>query len=131
MNDQHRTSPDGEVPQIPDHLHQLLAEAAECELELAADGAWPHATDAWHDTHLERVLAAARVIERWRAGTCTREDIAKLARRAVDEQEPDRRPRTLEEADDVVNASTLTRDLVLLRDALGGRPTQEELDEPG
>ena len=49
---------------------------------------------------------------------------------AVWKQELERWPRTLEEADELIQRATETRDLVILRDALGARPTEEELDEP-
>ena len=68
--------------------------------------------------------------ENWYAGICSREEIATLARLAVPECDPGRWARTLEEADHVIRQGSLTRDLILFRDAVGGMPTQEELDAP-
>lgn len=120
---------DGENPTVPDHLRPLLGAAAELELEHATDGYWSTDGD-------ERVVARARLFqvtrmaEHWDARISSREEIATLARLAVPECAPGRWPRTLEEADHVVRQAGLTRDLILFRDAVGGRPTQEELDGP-
>jgi hypothetical protein len=114
---------DGENPTVPDHLRPLLGAAAEVELEHAIDGDERAIARA-------RLLQVARTAESWGAGTCSREEIAKLARLAVPQCQPIRWPRTLEEADHVVRQASLTRDLILFRDAVGGMPTQEELDEP-
>jgi hypothetical protein len=116
-------------PQVPDHLHEALALAAREELEFASDGIWPEDEDEYV-IKLARVTRATRVIEHLEAGAWVREDIGKLAAAAVGMQEPGRWPRTLEEAYDAVDRASLTRDLILLRDALGARPSQEELDEP-
>jgi hypothetical protein len=120
---------DGENPTVPDHLRLLLGAAAELELEHATDGYWATEGD-------ERAVARARLLqvvrmgENWDADACSREEIAKLARLAVPQCQPIRWPRTLAEADHVVRQAGLTRDLILFRDAVGGIPTQEELDEP-
>jgi hypothetical protein len=70
------------------------------------------------------------VIDLFEAGSCSREQIGTLARHAVWREEPGRWPRTLEEADELISRASKTRELIILRDALGARPTQEELDEP-
>jgi hypothetical protein len=116
-------------PTVPDHLRPLLGAATELELEHATDEYWSTDGDE-RGIARARLLRAARTAENWGAGTCSREEIAKLARIAVPECEPGRWPRTLEEADHVVRQAGLTRDLILFRDAVGGMPTQEELDEP-
>jgi hypothetical protein len=116
-------------PTVPDHLRPLLGAAAELELEHATDGYW--ATDGdERSVARARLLQVARTAENWDAGTCSREEIATLARLAVPECDPGRWPRTMEEADHVVRQAGLTRDLILFRDAVGGMPTQEEIDEP-
>jgi hypothetical protein len=115
--------------EVPGHLHAVLGAAAREELEFACDGCWPDDEDEY-EARLDRVTRAVHAIEHWEAGTCTREEIARLAAVAVGEQEPGQWPRTLEEADDVLSRVSLTRDLIVLRDALGGKPSQEELDEP-
>ena len=114
---------------VPDHLRSLLGAAAELEFEYASDGCWPDDPNERAE-RLERTLRAGRTVENWKANACSREEVARLAGIAVGEQEPGRWPRTLQEADDVVRRAALTRDLILFRDAWGGRPTQEELDEP-
>jgi hypothetical protein len=129
VNDADRTSIGDEAPQVPGHLHAVLGAAARDELEFACDGCWPEDEDEY-DAMLARVMRAVHAIEHWEAGTCTREELAKLAAIAVGEQEPGRWPRTVEEADDVLYRASLTRDLIVLRDASGGKPSQEELDEP-
>jgi hypothetical protein len=129
VNDADSASQGDEVPQVPGHLHAVLGAAAREELEFACDGCWPDDEDEY-DAMLDRVTRAVHAIEHWEAGTCTREELAKLAAIAVGEQESGRWPRTLEEADDVLSRASLTRDLIVLRDALGGKPSQEEFDEP-
>jgi hypothetical protein len=116
-------------PCVPAHLRTALGAAAELELEYASDGFWPDEPNARAEKR-DRLLRAARTVESFPAGTCSREELATLARTAVGEQEPGRWPRTVEEATELVERAALTRDLILLRDAVGGKPTQEELNEP-
>jgi hypothetical protein len=116
-------------PIVPAHLRPVLGAAAELLLEVSTDGFWPDKPEG-RETQRRTIMEAARVIDLFAADSCTREQIAKLARMAAAEQDPGRWPRTLEEADELIRRAALTRDLTLLRDALGGRPTQEELDEP-
>jgi hypothetical protein len=130
VNDANSTSPGDEVPRVPGHLRAVLGAAAREELEFASDGCWPD-DEGEYDAMLDRVTRAVHAIERWEAGTCTREEVAKLATVAVGVLEPGRWPRTLEEADDVLTRASLTRDLIVLRDALGGKPSQDEPGEPG
>lgn len=129
MNTDDPTPLDAERPQPPDHLNEALRLAAREELEFATDYMWPAEEDDEYRARLARIMRATRAIEHWDAGTCTREEVAKLAAVAVPMQEPGRWPRTIEEAEEVLSAATLTRDLILLRDSLGGRPTEDELDE--
>ena len=129
MNDADSASQGDEVPQVPGHLHAVLGAAAREELEFACDGGWPEDEDEY-DAILDRVTRASRAIEHWEAGTCSREEVAKLAAVAVGMQEPVRWPCTLAEADDVISRASLTRDLIVLRDGLGGKPSHEGVDEP-
>ncbi len=129
MNTDDPTPLDVEFPQPPDHLRDALGLAAREEMEFASDGIWPDDEDEYR-ARLARLSQATRTIEYWDARACSREEVAKLAAVAVGMHEPGRWPRTIEEADDVLSAAILTRDLILLRDSLGGKPTQEELDEP-
>jgi hypothetical protein len=116
-------------PTVPGHLRPALDAAAELELEHASDGFWPGSPEARAEKR-DRILRAARMVESWQAGTCSREELATLARTAVGDQEPGRWPRTIEEATELIVCAALTRDLIALRDALGGKPTHEELNEP-
>ena len=130
MNDADSTSLGDEVPQVPGHLRAALGAAAREDLEFASDGLWPDDEDEYEEM-LDRVTRAVHTIEHWEAGDYTREEVARLAAVAAGMHEPVRWPRTLEEADDVLSRATLTRDLIVLRDELGGEPSQEEADEPG
>jgi hypothetical protein len=112
---------------VPAHLRPALGAAAECELEMATDGFWPDEPGDRIEKR-EEIMRAVRLVEMWEADSCSREQVAKLARAAAAEQDPGRWPRTVEEAEELVRRAPLTRDLIVLRDALGGRPTQEELD---
>jgi len=114
MNDQDPIPLHAEFPQPPDHLREALGLAAREELAAMES----------------RVGQAVAAIKNLKAGACTHEEIAQLAAGAVGSQEPGRWPRTIEEADDVLRRAMMTRDLIQLRDVLGGKPSQEELDEP-
>jgi hypothetical protein len=129
MNDQDPIPLHAEFPQPPDHLREALGLAAREELEFATDGVWPDDSDE-HAAMESRVGQAVAAIKNLKAGACTHEEIAQLAAGAVGSQEPGRWPRTIEEADDVLRRAMMTRDLIQLRDVLGGKPSQEELDEP-
>jgi hypothetical protein len=129
MDAQDPTPPLEDFPQVPDHLRDALALAAREEMEFASDGLWPDDEDEYVE-RLARLTQATRVIEHYAAGVCVHAEIGKLANIAVGMNEPGRWPRTIEEADDVLSAAVLTRDLILLRDSMGGKPPQEELDEP-
>jgi hypothetical protein len=123
------TSLRGEVPHIPDHLQPALEAAAELELELSSDGFWPDAPKE-RIAKRDAIMQAARILDRWDEGSCTREQIALLAHRAAIEREPRTWPGTLAEVDDLIPAAVLTRDLLLLRDALGGWPIRGDHAEP-
>lgn len=121
---------DGENLTVPDHLRSLLGAAAEVELEHATDGYW--ATDGDERAVARaRLLQVARTAESWGAGACSREE----NREARSPCGPGMRagPLTAHVGGGrprVVRQAGLTRDLILFRDAVGGMPTQEELDEP-
>lgn len=129
MNADEPTPPREDFPQPPNHLREALALAARDEVEFATDGMWPDDKDE-HAAKLARVTQATRVVEHYAAGVCIHAEMAKLANTALGAQEPGRWPRTINEADDVLYRALMTRDLIILRDALGGLPSQEELDEP-
>lgn len=120
-----------DFPQVPDHLREVLASAARAEMEFASDVDWPDDKDSEEYAAREaRLTQATRTIEHYAAGVCTHVEVAKLAGIAIGMREPGRWPRTIEETDDAMTDLSVTRDLILLRDALGGKPSQEELDEP-
>ncbi len=129
MNTDDPIPPREECPQPPDHLRDALALAARQEVGFATDGAWPEDAERYA-AKLADVTQATNVVGHFAAGVCIHGEIAKLANTALGMQEPGRWPRTIEEADDVLHRAIVTRDLVQLRDALGGKPSQEELDEP-
>ena len=116
-------------PQVPDHLRNLLGAAARQELEFATDGVWPEDSEE-ADAMETRVTQAIRARDNWKADCLTREEVAKLAHIAVGMRAPGRWPRTVGETYDVARDLVLTRDLLILRDTLGGMPTPEELAEP-
>jgi hypothetical protein len=115
--------------QFSDHLLPALRDAAVLEVETACDG-------EWDDDQLGRVRAAVHVLDALEAGTCTREQVAALAGRAVTvqgeivrsavEMDEPAWPTTREEADALDERARLTRELIQLRDAAGGVPPQEE-----
>ncbi|HMJ35715.1 MAG TPA: hypothetical protein VK501_17540 [Baekduia sp.] len=115
-------------PTVPGPLRLVLGAAAELELELASDGFWPDEPEARAEKR-DRLRRAARTVDTWEADACSRKELATLAHMAAGEQEPGRWPRTIEEAAELVERAALTRDLILFRDAVGGKPTQEDLDD--
>jgi hypothetical protein len=125
---------DDEDPTVPDHLRSVLGITAELELELATDShPWPDDDDA-RDAHRDYLRSKAHLIDNWKAGCPSREELLLLARRAVVEMQPAHYqpypwPRTIEEADELIACLTLTRDLMQFRDTLGGKPTPAELAE--
>lgn len=110
-------------PTVPDHLRSVLGAAAEQEFEALSDGHWP-ADDYERERHRAALRAVGHMVDNWEAGHPTREEVVQLARRAISEQQPrdfiGRWPRTLEEADDLIARAVTTRDLIRLRDGLGG-----------
>jgi hypothetical protein len=111
--------------QFSDHLLPVLRNAAVLGVELECDG-------EWEDDQLGRVRAAVHMLDALEAGTCTREQVAALAARAIAMQGEILRsaveldepawPTTREEADVLDARARLTRELIELRDAAGGEP---------
>jgi hypothetical protein len=140
VNDKDTTSQGG--VEIPRHLLPLLRAAAVLEVELACDGEWGE------DVHLECVEAAVHARDALAAGTCTREQVSALASRAAAMQGEATQsaaeaeaasapvtigagwPVTVEQADALYKRAKLTRALIELRDATGGRPSLEQQAEP-
>lgn len=114
---------------VPEHLRQVIGEAAELELESASEGLWPDDVDA-QAARRDAIAAAVRTIDAWNASTCTATEVARLARRAAEEQQADDWPRTLAEADDLIARAGLARDLLLVSDALDGRPEEDRARPP-
>ena len=106
--------------QLSDHLLPALRDAAVLGVETACDG-------EWEDDQLGRVRAAVHVLDALEAGSCTCEQLAALAGRAVTTQGEVLRsaveldepawPTTREEADVLDERARLTRELIELRDA--------------
>jgi hypothetical protein len=124
---------DDEDPTVPDHLRPALGITAELEFERATDSPWPDDDDA-RNAHRDYVRSKAHLIDNWKAGCPSREELLLLASRAVVEMQPAHDqsypwPRTIEEADALIACLTLTRDLMQFRDTLGGQPTPAELAE--
>lgn len=111
-------------PTVPAHLRPLLGAAVERDLETTTDRLWPDG-DAERAAHRDAVINASRMVDNWAAGTCPRQQVARLSDHAASDQQPadliGRWPTSIDEADDLLRRVTLTRDLLLLRDALGGR----------
>lgn len=113
-------------PTVPAHLRPLLGAAAEHELEAITDHEWP-ADDAARANRRDAVMKATEMVDNWKAGDLTTADVARLAERAAADQQPadfiGTWPTSLAEADELIWRTGLTRDLLQLRDTLGGRPT--------
>jgi hypothetical protein len=111
--------------QFSDHLLPALRDAAVLEVETACDG-------EWEDDQLGRVRAAVHVLDALETGNCTRDQGAALAERAIAMQGDIVRtavelnepawPTTRDEADVLDERARLTRELIELRDAVGGVP---------
>lgn len=114
---------------VPEHLRQVIGEAAELELEVASEGLWPDDVDA-QAARRDAIAAAVRTIDAWNASACTATEVARLARRAAEEQQGDGWPRTLAEADDLIARAGLARDLLLISDTLGGSPVEDQAHPP-
>jgi hypothetical protein len=119
---------DDRDPTVPAHLRTVLDAAVEQEFEAVADGHWPDDEDA-RAAHRDAIRAASHLLDNWEAGRPTREEVMRLARRAISEQQPrdfvGRWPRTLEEVDELIARAALTRELIEFRDALGGDDAME------
>jgi hypothetical protein len=110
--------------QFSDHLVPALRDAAALAIEAACEPEWEG------ESQLGRVRAAVHVLDALEAGTCTHEQVAALAERAVTMQGDVLRtaveldepawPTTRKEADALDERARLTRELIELRDAAGG-----------
>jgi hypothetical protein len=111
-------------PTVPAHLRPLLGAAAERELEAITDHEWPADLDARASRH-DAVMTTADMFNKWEADVSTPAEVARLAERAAaDRQPPDfigTWPMSIAQADELLRQVGLTRDLLQLRDALGGR----------
>lgn len=105
-------------PTVPDHLRPLLGAAAEDELESVTDHDWP----ADYDGRVSRrkaILEATDLVRHWTAGTASREEIGRLAKRAAEDQQPAEWhgpwPRTHAQAEALIAVAAVTYDLIELR----------------
>jgi hypothetical protein len=107
---------------VPAHLQTVLGEAAEQELEAITDHEWPG--DDERAARRDEVMAAVDMLGRWEAGCPTRQELVRLAGRAIREQQPrdfiGQWPTTLEEVDGLIARTTMTRELIRFRDVLCG-----------
>jgi hypothetical protein len=64
------------------------------------------------------------MVENWAANACTTQEVARLAERAAEDQQPadfiGEWPTTIEQADKLARRVSLARELLQLRDAMGG-----------
>jgi hypothetical protein len=122
VNDRDSTSHGG--VELPEHLVPALRAAAVLEVETACDGEWGE------DVLLERVVATVHTLDAVEVGACSREQVLALASRAlamqgeavrsaVELDEP-HWPASLHEADALSERVHLARELIELRDAVGG-----------
>ncbi len=125
MNDADSTS-QSEV-ELPEQLVPALRAAAVLGVEMACDGEWRE------DVHLESVVAAVHALDAVEVGACSREQVIALTSRAIAMEGEVLRsavelgephwPTTLQEADVLGDRAHLTRELIELRDAVGGSPS--------
>jgi hypothetical protein len=121
--------PTPQVVVVPDHLRRVIGAAAALELEMASDGFWPD-EDEERAARRDAIASAVRTIDAWETDACSPTEIARLARRAAREQEPDHWPSTLAEADDLIARAGLARDLLLVGDTLDAGPGEDRGDPP-
>jgi hypothetical protein len=132
VNDADSTS-QSEV-ELPEHLVPALRAAAVLGVEMACDGEWRE------DVHLESVVAAVHALDAVEVGACSCEQVIALTSRAAAMQGEVLRsaiemdepywPTTLQDADALGERAHLTRELIELRDAVGGSPSPDvECDE--
>jgi hypothetical protein len=104
---------------IPDHLRELLREllraTAERMLEEACDSAF--APDA-----REAAIVAVHLIDAFEAESLTRGVALALIPGAIEWEEPMKMPHTLEGVAQYESQLALARELIELRDRLGGAP---------
>jgi hypothetical protein len=125
VNDADSTS-QGEV-ELPEHLVPELRAAAVLGVETACDGEWGE------EVHLECVVDAVHTLDAVEVGACSREQVVALASRAIAMEGEVLRsavelgepywPTTVQEADVLSDRAHLTRELIELRDAVGGSPS--------
>jgi hypothetical protein len=108
-------------------LVPALHAAAVLGVEMACDGEWRG------DVHLGSVVAAVHALDAVEVGACSQEQVIALASRAIAMEGEVLRsavelgepywPTTLQEADVLGERAHLTRELIELRDAVGGSPS--------
>jgi hypothetical protein len=100
---------------IPEHLLGLLRDTAERNLERACDQAFaPDMIDA--------VVDAVHVLDAFAGGTLPRETALALIPGAIEFEEPGRLPHTVVAIEEIENHLNVVRELIALRDRLGGSP---------
>ena len=120
MDDQDPSPQTAGLLQFSDHLQRALRDAAVLDVETTCEPEWEG------ESQFGRVRAAVHVLDALEAGTCTGEQIATLAGRAVRMQGDMLRsaveldepawPTTLEETTKRLARVALTQNLIMLRD---------------
>jgi hypothetical protein len=100
---------------IPDHLRELLRATADRMLEEACDMAFaPDARDA--------AIAAVHLIDAFEHESVTRGVALALIPGSIEWEEPVKMPHTLEGVEQYLSQLDLARELIELRERLGGQP---------
>jgi hypothetical protein len=96
---------------IPAELLRSLRGAAEQDLEWACDG-------VWDDERRDHVRNAVHILDAVNAGTCTAEQLARLASSAILWEEPRAGswPKTTADVDQLLGRLQRVRQLIVLRD---------------
>jgi hypothetical protein len=102
---------------IPDHLRELLRATADRMLEDACDMAF--AADA-----RDAAIAAVHLIDAFERESLTRGVALALIPGAIEWEEPVKMPHTLEGVEQYLIQLDLARELIELRERLGGQPPE-------
>ncbi|MDB5862184.1 MAG: hypothetical protein JWQ76_5873 [Ramlibacter sp.] len=108
---------DDDAVVIPDHLRELLRATAERMLEDACDMAF--AADA-----RDAAIAAVHLIDAFEHESVTRGVVLALIPGSIEWEEPVKMPHTLEGVEQYLSQLDLARELIELRERLGGQPPE-------
>jgi hypothetical protein len=108
---------DDDAVVIPDHLRELLSATADRMLEDGCDNAF--AADM-----RDEVIAAVHLIDAFERDSLTRGVALALIPGAIEWEMPVKMPHTLEGVEQYLSQLDLARELIELRDRLGGQPPE-------